>query len=132
VHCTTGGAYPTLSNPGAEEMPLAADLLYTCFAHNERSSLSGPMTRYKRRSEAKGQGPEKLEITATPAGGVFEQPQKVDAERQRARRLHRLHTSGAIPMSGSPLYADRGFHQRARDTARGGDAPTVASLRRWI
>ena len=106
VHCATGGAYPTLNNPGAEEMPLAADKLYTCFAHNERSGLSGPMARYKRVAGTRGQGPGKLEVTATPTGGAFEQPQKVTLSSNDPDAFIVYTTSGAIPTSGSPLYAD--------------------------
>src|SRR5207244_13427177 len=58
---------------------------------------------------ARGKGPEKIEITATPAGGVFELPQKVTLSANDPDAFIVYTTSGAIPTSGSPLYADPVF-----------------------
>lgn len=101
LYCAEGGDYPTRSVQPTRELTLAEAMLYTCYAYSQRSQLSSPMQRFKRRDRA---DPGTLTLTATPAGGVFENPQFVTLGSNDPDAYIVYSTAGVPVDSGSPLY----------------------------
>ena len=104
VHCAAGGNYPNAKTPGLAEVLLQGNVLLTCYAHSERSSLSSPLSRYKISTRPARREP--LTLSATPAGGAFENPQTVKLSASDPDAFIVYTTSGSPPTSGSPLYQE--------------------------
>jgi pimeloyl-ACP methyl ester carboxylesterase len=102
IHCDAGGRYPTLRSVGAIDWPLEDGKLLTCFAHNRTSGLSSPMARFKR---VNAPTPSDLTLSVSPAGGAFQNPQRVTLTTNDPNAIIVYTTSKAPPTSGSPLYA---------------------------
>jgi triacylglycerol esterase/lipase EstA (alpha/beta hydrolase family) len=101
VYCTSDGTYPNRQTPGEYGVHLGELALYTCFARNERTELASPMGRFKAEQPHRA---EALKLTATPAGGVFEQPVLVTLKASDPDAFIVYTTAGGEPDSGSPLY----------------------------
>ncbi len=106
VHCESGGKYPTLRSPAALDQPLSEGTLYTCFSHNSTSGLSSPMQRFKLPRPGSAAATGQLTVSAQPAAGVYEQPQRVTLTTNDPDAYVVYTTSGAQPNSGSPLYSE--------------------------
>lgn len=108
LYCAEGGDYPTRAAQPVRELTLGEGVLYTCFAHSQRSHLSSPMQRFKHRAR-KDAGA--LTLTASSAGGVFENPQFVTLSTNDPDAFIVYSTAGtagaSVPVgSGSPLYVE--------------------------
>lgn len=103
LRCAGDGELPGRATLPAREVELRSGLLLTCFAHSERSGLSGPMARYAWR-DAAARSAEPLTLAAEPAAGVYEQPQQISLKASDAQAYIVYTTSGREPDSGSPLY----------------------------
>ena len=107
VFCETGGRYPSRATAGITEFTLNDDTLATCFARGTTSGLSSPMARYQRKDAYASDAA--LTLTATPAGGVYEQPQSVALSTSDPDAFIVYTTGGSRPNSGSPLYTEPVF-----------------------
>jgi triacylglycerol esterase/lipase EstA (alpha/beta hydrolase family) len=103
VHCVAGGAYPTRTTRGLEEVRLGDATVYTCFARNGKTELASPMARFLA-GAPKSAAP--LTLSAQPAGGVFEQPVSVKLQASDPAAMIVYTTGGTAVTSGSPLYTE--------------------------
>jgi pimeloyl-ACP methyl ester carboxylesterase len=103
VHCAAGGDYPTRVTRGLDEVTLGDAALYTCYARNSKTELSGPMARFVKSSPGTGAP---LTLQAEPAGGVFEQPVSVALKASDPDAFIVYTTGGGAVESGSPLYLE--------------------------
>jgi hypothetical protein len=103
LHCTVGGDQPMAATPGAEQVKLGDLGVYTCYAHNTKTELSSPLARFKASAPAK---PGPLTLSATPAGGVFEEPALVKLEASEPDAFIVYTTAGGAIDTGSPLYTE--------------------------
>lgn len=103
LHCVTGGDYPGRDTPAREQVQLGELALYTCYANNPKTELSSPMSRYTLATAAKDAP---LRLSATPRGGVYDEPVSVKLKASDADAFIVYTTSGGVPDTGSPLYAD--------------------------
>lgn len=101
LYCAPGGDYPNASVKPVRELQLQEGVLYTCYAWSQRSLLSSPMQRFKVRSETRTG---ELTLTASSAGGVFENPQFVTLTTDDPEAYIVYNTAGVPAESGSPLY----------------------------
>ncbi|SFF62055.1 Chitobiase/beta-hexosaminidase C-terminal domain-containing protein [Fontimonas thermophila] len=104
LHCTDDRRYPNAAMPPVREQPLAANRLYTCYAHNPRSGLSSPMARYMRSDpgEIRRSAPN---LRASPPPGSYEQPQRIRLETDDPQAFI-VYSIAGPPESGSPLYTE--------------------------
>jgi hypothetical protein len=102
VHCAVGGDYPTRTTRGLAEVTLGDAALYTCYARHPKTELASPMARFTAAAPARE---EPLILTATPGGGVFEQPVFVTLKASEPEAFIVYTTGGGAVSSGSPLYA---------------------------
>lgn len=106
LHCAAQGRYPDADTVARPNVRLSAAMApLTCYARDARTALSSPMARYVVSAEAQAEGRE-LTVTATPAGGVFEQPQLVRLDVSEPDAFIVYTTHGGAPDSGSPLYRE--------------------------
>lgn len=105
LHCRTDGPYPSLATPGQQSLSMQEGLLYTCFARHPDSGLAGPMHRFTAWTEADLERP-RPSLTATPSGGSFEHPQRVELHSDDPDAFIVYSTAGVTPTTGSPLYTE--------------------------
>ncbi|GAC1627657.1 MAG: hypothetical protein NVS9B10_16870 [Nevskia sp.] len=103
LRCAVGGAYPNAATPAAKTIALDDAEVRTCYAYNARSALPGPMTRVLR-AAASPSPPEPLRLSASPAAGVFEQPQRIALTASDPAAMIVYSTAGTVPDSGAALY----------------------------
>lgn len=102
LHCEIGPRYPSSRTAATAAMPLAADVLTTCFAHNPVTGLASPMSRFKRSDKTRTPG--KLTVSADRMAKSYENPIAVTLTASDPEAYIVYTTSGTKPDSGSPLY----------------------------
>lgn len=102
VHCEIGPRYPNARTAATAAMPLAQDVLTTCYAYNPATGLASPMARYKRADQPLAAG--KLKVTADHKANSYENPITVALTASEPEAFIVYTTSGTKPNSGSPLY----------------------------
>ncbi len=104
IYCRDDGSDPGLANtePRAA-LPMQPGRLYSCFAHDPQTGLASPLHRHKawQGEPAQGQRPT---LTIEPAGGAFEQPQRVRLRSDDPEAFIVYNTAGLPLSTGSPLY----------------------------
>jgi hypothetical protein len=102
VHCVAGGDYPNRETRGVPAVNLGELAVYTCYARHPKTELSSPMARFTA-GHADADAPS-LTLSATPEGGVHEQPVFVSLKASEPGAMIVYTTGGGTPDSGSPLY----------------------------
>lgn len=102
LYCADGGQEPARGEP-ASQWRLRPGVVSSCYAAHAESGLASPLARYV---GAEGYQPGgELSLSASPAGGVYEQPQQVRLVASDPAAFIVYTTSGTSPDSGSPLYS---------------------------
>lgn len=102
LYCADDGLEPGTAVAPAQVWPLKPGRVSSCYAAHAESGLASPLARY---AGAEGYQPAgALSLSASPAGGVYEQPQEVRLTASDPAAFIVYTTSGTQPDSGSPLY----------------------------
>lgn len=101
LYCADDGLEPGRGKPESQ-WTLRPGVISTCYVAHAASGLASPLARYTGAVGYEAAG--ELSLSASPAGGVYEQPQQVRLEASDPAAFIVYTTSGTLPDSGSPLY----------------------------
>lgn len=103
LRCTTDGQLPVPETPVVKTLNLEPGVLYSCYAYDPKTHLPSRIERYKRAAEDAPERPAPI-LKYSPAGGVFEHPQRVTLTADDPDAYIVYNTSGTPVGTGSPLY----------------------------